>query len=92
MDFQALAAQFNVDAFALKSLMTWLQLQIEKNEQFRSLFLNEATRDEAMRLGVMEWNRRGTEFYTELMENKTERAREYREQIEHEIWTAARAA
>lgn len=42
--------------------------------------------DQFMRIGVEEWHKQGTAFYTELLENKTANAKKVRRQIASDVW------
>lgn len=82
------AAEFNVSQDALQSLLSFLIRKIEGNDGLKAAFF--ANPDAVIKAGVENWHRQSTEFFAELLENKTEAARAIRENIAHDVWVTAR--
>lgn len=90
MDIATFAAKFNVDPTALAGLIEFLKINLRDNAMFRAAFLDHATRDAALREAVTAWRDKSVQLYTELLENKTERARIAREALAEQTWAEAR--
>lgn len=82
------AAALGVDENNLSGLLEFLKRNILNNPEALAMF--QKNPGEVIRQGVEAWMKMGTEFYNELLENKTERAKEYRAMIAEQTWTEAR--
>lgn len=78
------AAENNLDAGALKSLVGFLTRRMNDSETLRAAFI--ANPDEVLKAGVKAWHDQSTKLFTELLENRTEWARAAREQMAYDTW------
>lgn len=96
-DFKAeanqLSAQFGVCPIAARSVLAYLNERIQNVPQFAEIAKNgtDAQRAELMSAGMKAWHEHGQAFYNELLENKTEKAKKYRQMILDEVKAAAKA-
>lgn len=82
------AAEHNVDANALKSLTGFIVDNIKGNETLQAAFF--ANPEAVIKAGVKAWHDRGTQMFSDLLENRTEWAQETRKAIAHDVWYTAR--
>lgn len=80
---EAFAKQHNVDAQSVSSLVSFFSRAISQSAELRSIFMsdNEQAKEAAISEGVQSWYRQSQAFYKELLDNKTKRAQQYREEI-----------
>lgn len=81
------AAALGVDENNLSGLLDFLKRNILNNPQALEAFHQNP--GEVIRQGVEAWTKKGVEFYNELLENKTERAKEYRAMIAEQTFAKA---
>jgi len=81
------AAALGVDENNLSGLLDFLKRNILNNPQALEAFHKNP--GEVIRQGVEAWTKKGVEFYNELLENKTERAKEYRALIAEQTFAKA---
>ena len=84
MVFGKIAADFNVDPCALKSLMGYLIRNIQESDAVRAAFF--ANPDAVLKAGVEAWHKSGQALFAELLENRTEFAKETRAAIAEDVY------
>lgn len=80
---EAFAKQHNLDAQSVSSLVSFFSRAISQSAELRSILMsdNELAKEAAYTAGVQSWHRQSQAFYKELLDNKTKRAQQYREEI-----------
>jgi len=89
----ALVAQTGCDPISAKSLTDFILNAAARNPEIQQALThaNASVRQAAVEAGVQAWFRQGQAFYQELLENKTERAKQHREAIYQSVLASAKA-
>lgn len=87
MNIEEFAKSNGLDLGALNDLIGFLMRNINRNEQNREIFMRNP--EEVIRQGVTAWKEMGEQFFQEMLENKTERAQQYRKEIASSVWKNA---
>lgn len=88
VDYAKLAKDFNVDPAAMESLVTYLIRNIQRSEENMIAFL--ADPEKVMRQGVEAWKKSSDAFFKEMLENTTDRAKTWRNDIISDLQADAR--
>lgn len=82
--------EHNIDPGAYRSLVTFLRSNLHTNPQLQPLAAEHP--DEFIKAGVEAWRRKSTEFFTEILENKTPQARQWRYELTEQVYNECRSA
>jgi len=87
MTLAQFAKENNMDASALNSLASFLISNINRNPELKKLMAENPAL--VIQEGVKAWYESSSRFFNELLEGKTERAIEMKQQIARDVWEEA---
>jgi len=96
-EFQAeaelLSRQFGICQVATRSFLTYFSERVQNVEAFAKIAKDgtPAQKLSLLEQGMRAWHEHGRAFYNEILENKTENAKKFRQMIFDEVQAAAKA-